>query len=802
MSVVSNDKRAEFNKFLRGAKRREEAGALLEALDFYKKCAAIRKDDPKLMNKVEKLKKKIQASPLYKKRSNKANKASNASNVSTPAQPSPYKILFPYSNGAFESTTPLKNKKEDATIITGNNENGIIDLVESDTDDLPDLKDVKIEKIDRVLFDDEIVVDETRSPQIENNPSKPESKNEMNKVSSLCNESNPIKSGSTDLCDSNEEPSNVVGKHVSFVSHVDSVADNEIFQADKPSPVLTTNTNDFTPKDKSNDLETHSNNECHDEILDDIQKEASFEIPRSDSPTVYYDVTDEKANEINDKHSFDEQKKLSKDDIEDDNDGDESDILSPLFSSDFQVAYDGVTKENSPLNKMGRHENSDVKIGKLRIPHNLFEKLYDYQKEGVEWLWKVHNTKPSGGILCDDMGLGKTIQVSTFIIGLMRGKVIKKALIVVPLSIIHQWRDEVAKWAPGVPVQIYHGSAHAGIPGRRSGVWITTYGMVLNRIDQLSDERIVWDYVVLDEGHTIKNYNAMISQRVRLLNSKRRLVMTGTPITNNLQELWSLMDWACQGKLLGDKKDFEIEFEDRIIRGSDKNASDFEKELGSKIAESLRKLIEPHVLRREKKDYLAKALTSSQRSATAISSNPDKIYVRKNDLVVWIKLTEIQCKVYKMFLESEEVKEIFNSTKSPLAAIGVLQKICCHPSLLNETTKTIEKLDLSFLHEKNLVVENSSKIIFLISLLHKLIEDGHRTLIFSRSVMMLNIIEDCLNCAGITSSRIDGSYKIEERQNVISYFTENKSINCFLLTTQVGAVGLNLVAADRVVICN
>ena len=329
--------------------------------------------------------------------------------------------------------------------------------------------------------------------------------------------------------------------------------------------------------------------------------------------------------------------------------------------------------------------------------------------------------------------------------------------------------------------------------------------MVLNRAEQLSPDGFIWDYVVLDEGHTIKNYSAQISQAVRMLRSKRRLVMTGTPITNSLQELWSIMDWACQGKLLGTKKAFQVEFEDNIIRGSDKQASDFEKELGSKIAETLRDLIAPHILRREKKDYLEKtSAPASSTVATAASTpkSPEKITARKNDLVVWLKLTNFQLRIYKMFLESDEVKETLNSSKSPLAAIGIMQKICCHPSLLKETNKTTDRLDLSFLKDRGNMVEKSTKMIFLLAILRRLIRGGHRTLIFSRSVQMLNIIEKCFDDAGISSLRIDGSLKVSERLEIISKFTKDTSISCFLLTTQVGAVGLNLVSADRVIICN
>lgn len=781
MADVSIKQKREFNDYLKNARKHEAAGSLPGALELYEKCAKIRAGDPKIEKKIIKLRTAISASPLFRK------SVSRIGSAPSSASKLPKEISLPVVN------------VNDNNNSNADNTDGIIDLASSEAD----CNECTNEKILSDSYENFV----TNSNQGDTFP-KPEDTNKTSKRKGVNNERDGVdllhrrvhsSPGSTTLSGFYDTFSNKTSMIPDPNSNTKTNETPDILHDDGTS-VVDVNENVSNEIESSDKIlgdpffEDVTHEDMHIENGRENTGDNSTRISKRKSLTVYYDVNDFKSiNDIFEEEDPPENQYGSNDDEDIDNDDDESDILSSAFP-DGEI----LCQEDQEGKK------SDVEIGDLRIPSNLYEKLYGYQKEGVKWLWKVHNTKPTGGVLCDDMGLGKTIQVSTFLVGLMRGNVIKRALIVVPLSVIHQWKCELKKWAPGVSVEIYHRECDSGtrIFSKR-GIWITTYGMVLRRTEQLTNTEIAWDYVILDEGHTIKNYNAQISQRVRLLNSRRRLVMTGTPITNNLRELWCIMDWACQGKLLGDRKSFETEFEDRIIRGSDKNGSDFEKELGNKIAESLRKLIAPHILRREKKDYLEKSLASSQRSADVVQDPgaPEKITVKKNDLVVWIKLTKIQRKVYEMFLRSDEVKELFNSSKSILAAINVLQKICCHPSLLEETTKVTEGLDLSILHENNHIVENSAKIIFLLNLMPKLIEDGHRTLIFSRSTKMLDIIDTCLCDAGIKSTRIDGTFNIEDRKDIIYNFTEDESINCFLLTTQVGAVGLNLIAADRVIIC-
>lgn len=486
-------------------------------------------------------------------------------------------------------------------------------------------------------------------------------------------------------------------------------------------------------------------------------------------------------------------------------------------------------------------EEEELADGVL-LRKSLLERLYPYQREGIAWLRALHDRQPRGGVLGDDMGLGKTVQVAAFLAGMLASERIRTALIVCPLSIIDQWGAELAKWAPGARVRLFHGANKAerekAVPQTLAsgGVCLTTYGMLQNNAEHCCPGGESWDYVVLDEGHTIKNYTAQISQKVRLLRAERRLVMTGTPITNKLQELWSLLDWACPG-LLGDRKTFKEEFEDRIARGTDRHATQFERQAGSQLAESLRRLISPHFLRREKKDVLMSApltpprqqqqqqqhhhqqsvpATCPARSPTrrlsgrmsvspakkAVPGSSAAIRARKNDLIVWIRLSRMQQALYRSFLETTEVRDVLNRSKSPLAALGVLKKICNHPHLLQDPTDTSASLNIGALVDKDrgrhAAVKHSAKVAFLLRLLADHRKEGNRTLVFSQSTRVLDIIEEQLRELSFRWCRIDGS--IHDRQAVIDEFNSNTGITCFLLTTQVGGVGLNLTAADRVVI--
>ncbi|KAJ7333824.1 DNA excision repair protein ERCC-6-like [Desmophyllum pertusum] len=470
------------------------------------------------------------------------------------------------------------------------------------------------------------------------------------------------------------------------------------------------------------------------------------------------------------------------------------------------------------------------------LPAEIYQSLYPYQLKGILWFWKLYK-KGTGGILGDDMGLGKTIQVIAFLAGMFDAELIKRVLIVMPVSLITNWEKEFSKWAPGIRVKAFHGTnkkertRNLEKIQRRNGVCLTTYGLIVSSHEQLGEA--TWDYILLDEGHKIKNSSTKTSKNLREIPAKYHFILTGTPVQNNLREMWALFDFACEGKLLGTSRTFKAEYENPIVRARERDASAYEKRMGMEMSESLRKLIEPHFLRRTKAMVLENNKTttdgvdgSEESDKENIQENsvrmPEKL-TRKNDFVVWLYMSNSQIKIYSDFLGLERVKEMLMSTRSPLAELNVLKKICDHPRLLS--TLACEQLGLDEevrLVEKDIeddgarsfatqpkgngpsdkvLTQESGKMVFLLSLLENLKSEGHRCLVFSQSRKMLDIVQRVVTHVGHKILRIDGTItSTAERQHLINTFQTDSSYTCFLLTTQVGGVGITLTAADRVVI--
>lgn len=334
-------------------------------------------------------------------------------------------------------------------------------------------------------------------------------------------------------------------------------------------------------------------------------------------------------------------------------------------------------------------------------------------------------------------------------------------------------------------------------------------------------------------GHKIKNPSRQVSQRMRQIQAHTRLLLTGTPIQNSLKELWALFDFVCNGTLLGSLRTFNDEYSRPIEAGTDRNASDAQKKLGIDIARALRETIAPHFLRREKKVENATEVSPAAESPECSSdtSAMPKL-LPKNDFIVWTYLSDTQVKLYRTFLESQQVQSLLNQTRSPLAALNVLKKICDHPRLVLQHTAYREALGLGLdknstasedsqtegmldsqsaempgarhgiselkeifpgSHQHSVegvsvedLIEQSGKLRFLVQLMDRLKKEGHRCLIFSQSLKMLDSIYNVLLERGCKMLRIDGSVKeIAERQRLVEQFNQDENIFCFLLTTQV-----------------
>eukprot|EP00891_Asterochloris_glomerata_P006698 jgi/Astpho2/6698/gw1.00101.139.1_t len=494
--------------------------------------------------------------------------------------------------------------------------------------------------------------------------------------------------------------------------------------------------------------------------------------------------------------------------------------------------------------------------------------LYSHQLTGLEWLWSLFEGHKGGGILADDMGLGKTMQCSAFLAGLMTSKLIRRAIIVAPKTLLAQWEKELSRCGMGSLLSEYFGTSQASRQAgssqhstavlrrvtRSRGILLTTYGMVLHNAVALARDPAqgstgstaagepLWDptptnitATVCLQGHKIKNSNTQLAQRLREIPAGLRVIISGTPIQNNLMELHSLFDFVAKD-LLGDVRSFKVNFERCITAGNDKHAGTREREQAASKAAALRSIITPYFLRREKKEVLQGI---DRRAAVPCSMRPTSAppvqgsrqppappgMGHKNDLILWLTLHPLQQRVYEAFLTSGPVRAALNKTGSALAALTVLKKICDHPALLSEKAAhlvasageqqaplaSVQQQSLQHLHmmgpclclhgSRPVLPSSSCKTMFVIALLKELIEAGHRALIFSQSRVMLDILQAAIQDRGYTFCRIDGSIaSTAERQNLVESFQTDTSIPIFLLTSQVGGLGLTLTGADRVII--
>ncbi|KAJ9556695.1 hypothetical protein OSB04_011309 [Centaurea solstitialis] len=455
------------------------------------------------------------------------------------------------------------------------------------------------------------------------------------------------------------------------------------------------------------------------------------------------------------------------------------------------------------------------------LPSKIANMLYPHQREGLKWLWSLH-CRGKGGILGDDMGLGKTMQICGFLAGLFHSNLIKRVLVVAPKTLLPHWMKELGVVGLSQKTREYFGTCAKARQYelqyilQDKGVLLTTYDIVRNNVKSLSgdyedldEDDVTWDYMILDEGHLIKNPSTQRAKSLLAIPCAHRIIISGTPLQNNLKELWALFNFCCP-ELLGDKKCFKDKYESAILRGNDKNASDRDKRIGSAVAQDLRTCIQPYFLRRLKSEVFR----DDDATNTAKLS-------KKNEIIVWLRLSACQRQLYEAFLKSEIVLSAFDG--SPLAALTILKKICDHPLLLTKRAAedVLEGMESVLNQEDHGVAERlamhiadvadkydigenhdilSCKISFIVSLLDDLIPKGHNVLIFSQTRKMLNLIQDTLTARGYKLLRIDGTTKASDRLKIVNDFQEGVGAPIFLLTSQVGGLGLTLTKADRVIV--
>ncbi|CAN6691706.1 unnamed protein product [Malus baccata var. baccata] len=411
-------------------------------------------------------------------------------------------------------------------------------------------------------------------------------------------------------------------------------------------------------------------------------------------------------------------------------------------------------------------------------------KLRDYQLEGLNFLvnsWR----NDTNVILADEMGLGKTVQ-SVSMLGFLQNaqQINGPFLVVVPLSTLSNWAKEFRKWLPDMNIIVYVGTRASRevcqqyefnndkIVGRpiKFNALLTTYEVVLK--DKAVLSKIKWNYLMVDEAHRLKNSEAQLYTNLLEFSTKNKLLITGTPLQNSVEELWALLHFLDPDKFKN-KDDFVQNY---------KNLSSFnEIELANLHME-----LRPHILRRVIKD-VEKSL-------------PPKI-----ERILRVEMSPLQKQYYKWILERNfhNLNKGVRGNQVSLLNIVVELKKCCNHPFLFESADHGYGGDSSIKDGSKLerIILSSGKLVILDKLLMKLHETKHRVLIFSQMVRMLDILAEYMSIRGFQFQRLDGSTKADLRHQAMEHFNALGSEDfCFLLSTRAGGLGINLATADTVII--
>ncbi|CAH2294299.1 DNA excision repair ERCC-6-like 2 isoform X1 [Pelobates cultripes] len=489
----------------------------------------------------------------------------------------------------------------------------------------------------------------------------------------------------------------------------------------------------------------------------------------------------------------------------------------------------------------------------ISIPFTINRYLRDYQREGARFLYE-HYSRSTGCILGDDMGLGKTIQVISFLAAVLQKKgtrediennmpefllrTMKKDctllppkkvfLIVSPLSVLYNWKDELETWGY-FKVTVIHGNKKdfelSRIKQGKYEISLTTYETLRLCLDELNS--INWAAVIVDEAHRIKNPKARVTQVMKDLNCKVRFGLTGTILQNNMEELWCVMDWAVLG-CLGSKQQFKEDFVNPVEYGQRHNATKRELATGRKAMQRLASKMSPLFLRR------TKALISSQ-------------LPKKEDRIVYCSLSEFQKAVYQTVLVTEDVSLVLQGAKMCSCNSGKRRRKCCykknkygesvrtlyfsylailrkvanHAALLQTDSSTSKKQEAhikrvcdevfskfpEFVQQsKDAAFETisdpkySGKMKVLQQLLNHCRKNNDKVLLFSFSTKLLDVLERYCMASGLDYRRLDGSTKPEERLKIVKEFNRMQEVNICLVSTMAGGLGLNFVGANVVVV--
>lgn len=418
-----------------------------------------------------------------------------------------------------------------------------------------------------------------------------------------------------------------------------------------------------------------------------------------------------------------------------------------------------LTVQNTIETSRQKWERLQQSANTFTVSKSIQATLRDYQQAGFAWFCMLDEMQ-WGGCLADDMGLGKTLQTISFLQHLHEKYPGETHLVICPTSLMYNWENELKKFAPELRYLIYHGSERkqAGTDWKNYDIIISSYGSVRNDIETI--KQFTFGYIVLDESQVIKNPSSLVTSAMMQLQSRNRLILSGTPIQNNTFDLYAQMQFVNPG-LLGSHNFFKTTFAVPVDKYGD-----------TEKTQQLRKLIYPFLLRRTK-EQVAKDLPP------------------KTEITLWCEMGEEQRRVYdelknyyrENLLERIQQEGMGSNTILVLEGLTRLRQVCNSPRLLNggNNSYTDESVKLEELLRE---IENNT--------------GRHKALVFSQFTGMLQLIAAAMQERGIPFLYLDGSTKATDRQQLVERFQTEENLPVFLISLKAGGVGLTLTAADYV----
>lgn len=466
-----------------------------------------------------------------------------------------------------------------------------------------------------------------------------------------------------------------------------------------------------------------------------------------------------------------------------------------------EIGEDGKPTNATKKRKSGAMKNvkSEAERTKELLPEmHETAVLRDYQIKGVKWLISLWSNGLNG-ILADQMGLGKTIQTIGFLSHLRTKGINGPFLIVGPLSTLSNWMNEFKKFCPNFETVLYHGSkeqrnhlrtTRMPIMGASDAcdksfpVIITSFEIAM--FDRKFLQKYSFKYLIVDEGHRLKNFDCKLIRELKQIPAGNKLLLTGTPLQNNLPELWSLLHFLLPD-VFSSLEQFKgwFDFSAELDNNSGIQQADREQEKRAKVISQLHSILKPFLLRRLKGDV-------------------EISLPRKKEIILYASMSKTQ-KSFNDALVDKTIESILQklagNNRIPAGSTQLnnilmqLRKNCNHPDLI---TGGLDG-SIQFPSAAELI-EQCGKMQLLNRLLTILRKNGHKTLIFSQMTRMLDLLESFFEQRGERVCRIDGSVKQEDRRNAIDMFNTDPAVDIFLLSTRAGGLGINLVAADTVII--